>query len=110
MRCFTGSLESDEHDHLRRAIGRSQRLPLAAEHVDQLFVHDPDHGLVGGKRLQDVLTDGALAHPGHEILDDLEVNVRLEQCPADFLHRVIDVFLGKLALFGQFTECFLQSI
>ena len=48
--------------------------------------------------------DGLLAHPGDEVLDDLEVDVRLEQREADLAHGGVDVGLGDPAAAGQAAE------
>ena len=41
---------------------------------------------------------------GHEVLDDLEVDVRLEQRQADLAHRGVDVGLADAAAAGQVGE------
>ncbi len=52
----------------------------------------------GSQRFQHILPDGALAHGGDEVLDDLEVDVGFEQRATDFAHRFIDILLGQIAL------------
>ena len=87
-----------------------QPLALLAQDVDQLLVDDADDGLRGGQRVQDVLPDGALAHGGDEVLDDLEVDVGFEQRAAHLAHRVVDVLLGQAALAGEAGEGFVEAI
>ena len=81
-----------------------------AEDADQFFVDDADHRLGGSERLQDILTDGALAHRGDEILDDLEVDVGFEQRPADFLIASSTSFSVRRALAGELAKRFGQAI
>ena len=50
------------------------------------------------------MADRPLADPGDEILDDLEVDVRLEQREPDVAHGGIDVGLADPALAGQAAE------
>ena len=53
--------------------------------------------------------DGPLADARHEVLDDPEVDVRLEQRKADLAHRGVDVRLGDAAVAGQAAEDATQS-
>ena len=53
--------------------------------------------------------DRPLADPRHEVLDDAEVDVRLEQGEAHLAHRGIDVGLGDAAAAGQAAEDATQS-
>ena len=107
---LAGALETDQHHDLRRAVGRAQRLPLGAEDADQFLVDDADHRLRRGQRFQDILTDGPLAHGGDEVLDDLEIDVGLEQRPADLVHRLVDVRFGQPPLARELAKGFGQSI
>ena len=51
-----------------------------------------------------------LAHPRDEVLDDLEVDVRLEQRQADLAHRRVDVRLGHAATTGQPGEGLAEAV
>ena len=53
--------------------------------------------------------DGPLADPCDEVLDDLEVDVRLEQRQADLAHRGVDVGLADPAAAGQVAERLAQG-
>ena len=56
------------------------------------------HDLLSGlQALQDLLAECALAHLGDELLDDLEVDVRLEQSEPNLAHRTRDRFLVELS-------------
>ena len=92
---LAASLEPDQHQDLRRPVGRDQPLPVLSQDADQLLVGDTDHGLRRGERVQDILSDGALAHGGDEVLGDLEIDVGLEQRAAHLAHGVVDVLLGQ---------------
>ena len=52
----------------------------------------------------------ALAHARDEVLDDLEVDVRLEQREPDLAHRRVDVRLGHAAAAGQTREGLAEAI
>ena len=47
---------------------------------------------------QQLAAHGALAHARHELLDHLEIDVRLEQCEADLAQRAVEVGFGDLCL------------
>jgi hypothetical protein len=64
-------------------------------------VDDLDHGLAGGQRTQHLGPDGLLADAGHEVLDDLEVDVRFQQGEADLAHGGVHVGLTDPATAGQ---------
>ena len=110
VRRLAGTLQADHHQDLRRPVRSAERLALGAEDADQLFVDDADHRLGRRQRLQHVLTDGPLANGGDEVLDDPEVDVRLEQRPANLSHRVVDICLGQATFAREPAERFCQSI
>ena len=56
------------------------------------------------------MPDRAFAHAADEVLDDLEVDVRLEQRQPDLAHRGIDVGLADPAPTGQVAERLAQSL
>ena len=86
----------------RPVAGRQER--------DELVVDDLHDLLAGGQALEDVRADGALADPGDEVLDDLEVDVGLEQREADLAHRGIDVGFADPAAAGQVAEGLAQAL
>src|SRR5918911_2798700 len=110
MRRLSGALEADEHDdrwRLRRGV---KGYPLGAENVDQLIPDDADHLLGRRQRLEHLLADRALPDRGDEVLDDLEVDVRLQQGAADLSHRVIDVLLGELSFVADALKDIVEAI
>ena len=59
---------------------------------------DDAHDLLPRREaLRDVCAPRPLADTGDEVLDDLEVDVRLEQGQADLAHRLRDRVLVELA-------------
>ena len=78
--------------------------------VRQLLVDDLHDLLAGVEALQDVLAGRALPHLGDEVLDDLEVDVRLEQREPDLAHRLRDRLLVEAALAAQVAEGVLELV
>ena len=85
-----------------RSPGREER--------GELLVDDLDDLLAGGEALEDLGADGPLADPRDEVLDDLEVDVRLEQREADLAHRRVDVRLGHATTTGQPGEGLAEAV
>ena len=84
-------------------------MALAAQHLDQLVVDDLDDLLAGLDAIEHVGSERALAHAGDEVLDDLEVDVRLEQGKANLAQRDVEVGLGDLGLATQAVGDRLQA-
>ena len=80
------------------------------QELDELVVHDLHDLLAGGQALEHLRTDRAFPNARHEVLDHLEVDVRLEQRQADLAHGGIDVGLTDPAPAGQAVECLAQSL
>ena len=76
----------------------------APKEVDELVVDDLDDLLPGGEAVEHVAADGLLADARYEVLDDLEVDVRLEQGEPDLAHGGVDVGLADPAAAGQVAE------
>ena len=87
----------------------AQMVPLAAERRHQLFVDDLHDLLARVEPGQQVAADGPLTDPRDEVLDDLEVDVRLEQREPDLAQRDVEVALGDLGLAAQTTRDALQA-
>jgi hypothetical protein len=73
-------------------------------------VHDLHDLLARVEPLQDVLSGRALAHLGDEVLDHLEIDVRLEQREADLAHRLRDRLLVEAALAAEVAEGVLEFV
>jgi len=81
-----------------------------AEDVDE-FVVDDLYDLLGGReRCRDFFADGAGADVLHEVGDDVEVNVGLEEGEADLAEGVGDVFVGDGALAAEGLEGTLEFV
>ena len=103
------SLEADEGDHGR--VAHEAEGPVArGQERGELLVDDLDDLLAGGEALEDLGAQRPLAHPRDEVLDHLEVDVRLEQGQADLAHRRIEVRFGHAATTGQPGEGLAEAV
>ena len=82
-----------------------------ASHQQGQLVGDDLHNLLAGVELaDDVGAQAAVLDIGGEALDDLEVDVRLEQCQSDLAHRLLDVALGQSAPLTHIAQRRLQLL
>ncbi len=95
-RGLTRALQADEHDHGWAAV-RGDRARVAAEHGDQLVVHDLHEGLPGVQAPRDFLAERAIAHAVDERFRNGQRDVRLEQRHTNRAHRLAHVVLGDSA-------------
>ena len=103
------TLQAD-HRHDRR-VARQVEGPVAGrQQRDELVVDDLDDLLAGRQAVEHLVADGPLADARDEVLDDLEVDVRLEQRQADLAHGGIDVGLADPAAAGQAAERLAQPV
>ena len=93
-RGLAGTLKAHEHDDVGDAVGEHEFGFGGAQKLGQLIKDDLDDVLRGRERFHDLGGQAALLGLGDELLDDLEVDVRLEQRHADVAHRRIDVGFG----------------
>ncbi len=92
-----------EHD------GRRSRAPLepsflSSEQFGQFVADDANQGLVGVEAPVEFLANGLLLHLGHELLGDLEVDVRLEESHPHFAQHFGDVVFAESAFTAQARE------
>ena len=81
-----------------------------AEDVDE-FVVDDFYDLLGGReRGGDLFADGAFADVLHEVCDDAEVDIGLEEGEADLAEGVGDVLVGDGALAAEGLEGTLELV
>src|SRR5207249_518132 len=97
------ALEAGEEDD-GRAAPELERPIARRQERGELLVDDAGDLLAGGQALEDLGADRTFADTGDEVLDDLEVHVRLEQCEADLTHRRVDVLRGHAAAARQRGE------
>ena len=90
-RCFTGTLQTDEHDDRRRLRREIDPDVRPAEHLDQFVANDLHDLLAGTQALQHFLAQRLGLHGVGELLDDLEIDVRFQQRDPDFFQRLFDV-------------------
>ena len=99
------------HQHDRRRARRERDPGGARPHQFRELVVDDLHDLLRGRnRLRDLLALGALLDVRDEVLDDLEVHVRLEQGEADLAHRLGDRLLVEAALLAEVAEDALEPV
>jgi hypothetical protein len=103
-RRFARALQPAHHDDGRARLDHVNARVDRAEQVEQLVVDDLHHQLPRLEALDDLLADGLLHDVVHEVVDDLEVDVGLEQRGADLAHRFADVFFGDLSTPGKAAE------
>ena len=104
------ALQTNEHDHVGRAVLRQHELGLGgAEKLGQLVEHDAHHVLRGRERIQDLGREALLLAGGDKVLDHAEVDVGLEQGHADLAHGHVDIGLGELALAAELVEGVLEA-
>ncbi len=106
---LAGSLEPDESDDGGVAV-EVERPVAGAEERDQLLVDDLHDLLAGRQAAEDLGSNSSLADARDEVLDDLEVDVRLEERQADLAHGGVDVRLAHSATTGQVAECLAKAI
>ena len=94
------ALQADEHED-RRLASELQLVALAAEDRHQLVVDHLDDLLARVQPAEHLQAQGSLAHARHELLDDLEVDVRLEQGKPNLAQRDVEVGLGDAGLAAQ---------
>ncbi len=104
------ALEAGEQDHGRRPPGEGDLGASAPHQVGQLVVDDLHDLLARGEALRQLQAERARLHARHEVLDDLEVDVRLEQRETDLAHRFRDRFLVELAAPADLAESALEPV
>ena len=85
---------------MRRLAGELERRGFAKE-LDELFVDDLDDLLRRREALHHLFADARVRARGDELLDDFEVDVRLQQGEAHFAQGSVDVGLAQFALAGE---------
>jgi hypothetical protein len=103
------ALQADEDDD-GRVAGQLEGSVAGREQRHQLFVDDLHDLLAGGQALEDLDAGRPLADARDEVLDDLEVDVRLEEGQPHFAHRGIDIVGADPAVARQGAECLAQPL
>ena len=67
-------------------------------------MNNVDDLLRRSKAFHDLFADCLFADPGNEVLRDLVVYVRVQECHAHLAHSVLDVLFVKLAASLEFAE------
>ena len=82
----------------------------AAEHLDEMIVHDLDDHLPRRHRAQHLLADRLLAHAVDEVAHHRQRDIGFEQRDADFAQRGADIVLAQRAAPAQPVEDIVQAI
>ena len=106
---LAGALEAAEEDDGRRPAEREPRVGRAHQ-LGQLLVHDLDDLLARLEALQHLLPERPFPHGRHELLDHLEVDVRLEQREADLARRACDRLLVESRAPSEVAEGVLEAV
>ena len=80
------------------------------EDRDQLVLDDLENLLSRRERRQHFLPEGLLPDSLDKLLDDPEIDVRLQQRRTDLAQAILDVLLGQLPLPAQVLERALQFL
>ena len=109
------TLKAAQHDRDRRAGCQVEGVVASLAHERGQFVaHDLDNLLGRRQALEDFLPHGALAHRSHEILNHLEVDVRLKQHQTNLAQGLLDVVFGQVSfaakLLKNTVEFFTQAV
>ncbi len=105
------TLQAHEHDDVGRAVLHEDELALGGAKQLGELVEDDLHDVLGGRQRREHLSRKALLLAlGHEVLDDTEVDVGLEQGHANLAHRDIDVVLGEAALAAKLVEGICKAV
>jgi hypothetical protein len=94
------ALQADEH-HDRRMALRVQWARIAAEHRNQLVVHDLDERLPWIEAARHFLAERSIADSVHERFGDRQRHVGFEQRHANRPHGVFDVVFSDPAAAGH---------
>ena len=107
-RRLTCTLQTCHHED-RHAVRLNRDLLHVGPHeLDHLLIDDLDDHLPGIQTAHDVLADRLRLNILRELLDDLEIDVRLKESHLDFLHGLVDIFLRQGSLGTEHLEYILQ--
>ena len=104
------TLQTAHHVDGGRPVGDGEFPVRTAHEGDELVIDDLDYLLRGGERFQDILAERLFADGGDEVLDDGEIDIRLEKGDPDLTHRLLDLELGELPLVAELGEDVIKSV
>ena len=91
------ALKAAQHQDRRPGLLEPDRRIDRPHQLDQLVVDDLDDLLLGPNALDQLRPDRLVGDPGHELLDDVEIDVGLEQRVADLAQTLLHVRFGQHA-------------
>jgi hypothetical protein len=109
-RRLAGALETREQNRRRRALRERDLRGAGAHQRRQLLVHDLHDLLPRGQALLDVLAERPFADLSHELFDDVEVDVGLEQREPHLAHGTGDRLVVQRAAALEVAERALQLV
>ena len=99
---------------LHQAPGKALSLPgpqlRESAVLAPLYEEDGETLVVLTRRAQHLRAHRPLLDLGHEVPDDREVHVGLEQRETDLAHRLVDVVLAQLPLAAEAVEGAVQAV
>jgi hypothetical protein len=107
---LAGALQAREQDDRRRPAGEGELRAALAHDGGELVVDDLHDLLPGFEALRHLDAGRALLHARDEVLDDLEVDVRLEQSEPDLAHGLREVLFGQRPVPSEVAEGRLQLV
>jgi len=101
---LAGALEAHHQHRDRRLATELEICRGAAQHLDQVVVHQLDDHLARGDAPEHLQADRLVAHLGDELLDHRQGDVGLEQRQPHLLQGLVDIALGQRAAPAQAVE------
>src|SRR5688572_18478762 len=92
------------HENRTGIAGQLERGILASEQIHQFVMDDLDDLLAGMDALNDFLAEGLFLDAINELLDHLEIDIRVQQGHPDLAEAVGDVVLGDFSKTAKVTK------
>ena len=108
--CLARALQAACHHDRGRRLHQQDVTVHRAHHVDEPLVNDADHFLARPQTLGDGSPDRVLHHLIAELVDDLQMHIRLKQRRAHLAHRLADVLLADSSAPREVAEGGVESL
>ena len=109
-RRLAGSLETDEQDDGRLMRRSPQGHRFAAQQPHELIIDDRNNLLDWRDTFEHRFPGGSLTDGRYELLDDLEIDVRLEQRQADFPQCLVQIGFADRPAAAQLLKDALELV
>ena len=107
---LAGALQSGQQQDRRRLHGEIEGRRRGAHQRGKLAVDYADQRLPGRQRADHFLADRLVLDLRHEVLDDRQRHVGLEQREPDLAQRVLDIGVGEPRLAAQLLDNARQTL